>query len=108
MHYKTKSRRREQVAAKEHWSSVTPDYLTKEFTRARDAAHAYDYIVPIERPTFHEIRALGSWLYEPQEFPEEYVQALLGHSDAKMTRHYQEGHTEKTIEYQTVGADLKY
>jgi integrase len=86
---------------------LIPSLLFK-LTKARDAAHAYDYIEPVERPTFHEIRALGSWLYEQQEFPEEYVQALLEHSDAKMTRHYQEGHTEKTIEYQTVGADLKY
>jgi integrase len=71
-------------------------------------AVAYESIPPGERPTFQEILALGAWLYEQQELPEEYVQALLGHSDAKMTRYYQEGHTEKTIEYQTVGADLKY
>ena len=31
---------------------------------ARDAAHAYDHIPTTERPTFHEIRALGAWLYE--------------------------------------------
>lgn len=86
---------------------MTPDYLSKEFTKARDAAHAYDHIESVaERPTFHEIRALGSWLYEQQKFPEEYVQALMGHADPKMTRHYQEGHAEKLIEYQIVSADL--
>lgn len=108
IHYQPKARRREQIEAKDHWTSVTPDYLTKQFTKARDAAHAYDHVVPLERPTFHEIRALGSWLYEQQKFPEEYVQALLGHADAKMTRHYQEGHEEKEIEYLEVGADLVF
>jgi integrase len=57
---------------------------------------------------FHEIRALGAWLYEQQNFPQEYIQALLGHADEKMTRHYQEGHGNKTIEYVEVGAELAF
>lgn len=108
IHYKPRSRRREQIEAKDHWTSVTPDYLTKEFSKARDAAHAYDYVAAGERPTFHEIRALGAWLYEQQKFPQEYIQALLGHADEKMTRHYQEGHDEKKIEYVEVGAELAF
>jgi len=36
------------------------------------------------------------------------IQALMGHADAKMTKHYQEGHTEKGIEYLEVGADLAF
>ena len=106
IHYKPKARRREQIDAKDHWTSVTPDYLTKEFSKARDAAHAYDHVPVGERPTFHEIRALGAWLYEQQKFPQEYIQALLGHADEKMTKHYQEGHGDKTIEYVEVGAEL--
>ncbi|MCU1782866.1 hypothetical protein NTD80_08855 [Pseudomonas sp. 13B_2.1_Bac1] len=66
IHYKPKARRREQIDAKDHWTSVTPDYLTKAFSKARDAAHAYDHVPAGERPTFHEIRALGAWLYEQQ------------------------------------------
>lgn len=108
IHYKPKARRREQIDAKDHWTSVTPDYLTKEFSKARDTAHAYDQVPKGERPTFHEIRALGSWLYEQQNFPTEYIQALMGHADEKMTKHYQEGHDEKEIEYQEVGADLAF
>jgi len=106
IHYKPKARRREQINAKDHWTSVTPDYLTKEFSKARDEAHAYDYMPAGERPTFHEIRALGAWLYEQQNFPQEYIQALLGHADEKMTKHYQKGHGEQTIEYVEVGAEL--
>jgi integrase len=60
------------------------------------------------RPTFHEIRALGAWLYEQQNFPQEYIQALMGHADEKMTKHYQEGHDEKKIEYLEVGAELVF
>jgi hypothetical protein len=86
----------------------TPDYLTKEFSKARDAAHAYDNVPAGERPTFHEIRALGAWLYEQQKFPQEYIQALMGHADEKMTKHYQEGHDEKKIEYLEVGAELAF
>lgn len=108
IHYKPKARRREQIDAKDHWTSVTPDYLTKEFSKARDAAHAYDHVPAGERPTFHEIRALGAWLYEQQDFPQEYIQALLGHADEKMTKHYQEGHGDKTIEYVEVGAELAF
>jgi integrase len=108
IHYKPKARRRDLIESKDHWTSVTPDYLSKEFSKARDAAHAYDHVPVGERPTFHEIRALGAWLYEQQKFPQEYIQALLGHADEKMTRHYQEGHDEKKIEYVEVGADLAF
>lgn len=108
IHYKPRARRQEQVDAKDHWTSVTPDYLTKQFRKARDAAHAYDHLPMDERPTFHEIRALGSWLYEQQNFPTEYVQALMGHADEKMTKHYQGGHEVKEVEYIEVGADLAF
>ena len=87
---------------------MTPDYLTKEFSKARDAAHAYDHVPPGERPTFHEIRALGAWLDEQQKFPQQYIQALMGNAHEKMTKHYQEGHGEKKIEYVVVGADLAF
>ena len=107
IHYRPKARKREQLDAKEHWTAVTPDYLTKEFSRVRDLSGAYDHIPVGQRPTFHEVRALGSWLYDQQQLPEEYTQTLMGHADPKMTRYYQEGHGEQVGEYQIVGADLK-
>lgn len=77
-------------------------------SKARDASGAYDSIKDKrERPTFHEIRALGAWLYEKQGHPQEYIQALMGHADVKMTEHYQAGHDQKGVEYLRVGADLK-
>ncbi|SED51344.1 hypothetical protein PS858_03729 [Pseudomonas fluorescens] len=32
----------------------------------------------------------------------------MGHADEKMTKHYQEGHDEKKIEYLEVGAELAF
>jgi len=57
---------------------------------------------------FHKLRALGAWLYEQQNFPQEYIQALLGHADEKVTKHYQEGHGDKTIDYVEVSAELAF
>jgi integrase len=106
--YQPKARRREQIQAKTHWSAVTVDYFTKEFAKARDACGAYDHIENTRaRPSVHELRALGAWLYEQQGFPTEYVQALLGHTDEKMTTYYQSGHTEKKVAYLKVSAGLK-
>lgn len=107
LRYRPRARRREQIEAKVSWSAITEDYLTKEFRKARDAAAAYDHIDdPLARPTVHELRALGAWLYEQQGFPLEYVQALMGHSTEEMTAYYQAGHEQKGIVYQRVKAGL--
>ena len=92
IHYSPKARKRAQLDAKLHWNAVTPDNLTKSFAQARDDSKAYEELPPGERPTFHEIRALGAWLYEQQNFAQEYIQGLMGHADVKMTKHYQAGH----------------
>ena len=108
LRYKPRARRREQIEAKQSWSAITPDYLTKEFRKARDAAGAYNEISnPLARPTIHELRALGAWLYEQQGFAREYVQALMGHASEDMTAYYQAGHEGKGITYQRVQAGLK-
>lgn len=74
--------------------------------QARDDSHAYDNVPAGERPTFHEIRALGAWLYEQQGFAQEYIQGLMGHADVKMTEHYQSGHGDGEVIYMKVKADL--
>ncbi|WP_133144363.1 tyrosine-type recombinase/integrase [Pseudomonas fragi] len=60
-----------------------------------------------ERPTFHEIRALGAWLYEQQGFAQDDIQGLMGHADVKMTAHYHSGHGPEAVIYHKVKADLK-
>jgi integrase len=106
IHYSPKARKRSQLDAKLHWNSVTADYLTKSFAQARDDSQAYADIPAGERPTFHEIRALGAWLYEQQGFDQEYIQGLMGHADVKMTEHYQAGHGDEAVAYMKVKADL--
>jgi integrase len=106
--YMPKKRKREQIEAKLHWSAITDDYLTKEFRKARDACGAYDHIEDsLARPTVHELRALGAWLYEQQGFSVEYVQLLMGHANEEMTTYYQAGHEEKEVEFRKAQAGLK-
>ena len=62
---------------------VTAGDLTKEFAKARDASGAYKDLPAKAKPTFHELRAYGSWLYEQQGFEKAYVQALMGHANEK-------------------------
>jgi integrase len=79
----------------------------QSFALARDDSKAYEDVPAGERPTFHEIRALGAWLYEQQGFAQEYIQGLMGHADVKMTEHYQAGHGDDAVVYMKVKADLK-
>ncbi|WP_253756670.1 hypothetical protein [Pseudomonas fluorescens] len=47
-------------------------------------------------------------MYEQQNFPQEYIQPPLGHADEKKTKHYQEGHGDKTIDYVEVSTELAF
>ncbi|MBC9251211.1 recombinase XerD [Pseudomonas alcaligenes] len=108
LRYRPRARRREQIEAKAHWSAITEDYLSKQFRKARDEAKAYDHIKdPKARPTMHELRALGAWLYEQQGFPTEYVQVLMGHATEEMTEYYQAGHGDVQVKFTRVQAGLK-
>ncbi len=74
---------------------LQPDNITRGFATARNKSGLFDKLAANERPTFHEIRSLGAHLYKEQGID---PQALLGHTDAKMTKHYLDGHgTEWTI-----------
>ena len=53
-----------EVASECLWSPLASPRLIHYKPEARGAAHAYDHVPAGERPTFHEIRALGTWLYE--------------------------------------------
>ncbi|UVL42516.1 hypothetical protein LOY55_10605 [Pseudomonas sp. B21-040] len=44
------------------------------FAQAQDDSKAYQNVPTGERPTFHEIRALGARLYVQQGFEQEYIQ----------------------------------
>lgn len=90
--------RRNKAKDRQHWSQLTPNHFSAEFRRVRDETGLFDDLPREKRPTFHEVRALGSWLYKKQGFDNEgYVQPLMAHADEKMTEHYQKGHEQQWV-----------
>jgi enterobacteria phage integrase len=86
---------------KKHYSQITVGYLTKTFASIRDKLDCFKNTPLEERPTFHEIRALGIKLYEDQGID---AQALAGHKSRVMTDKYKKGHE---ITWTEVVAGLK-
>lgn len=82
--------------SKQHWSQVLPQYLSKAFAKARDQVPEIKALPSNQRPSFHEIRALGGHLYLEQGYGDDYVQKLMGHTTAAMTSHYTDRHEEWT------------
>lgn len=75
-----------------HPFAVTEDYITKQFQKYRDlSSGVYDHLAPRERPSLHDLRALGIYNIT-QKYGKKYAQALAGHGNVKMTNHYLEGH----------------
>lgn len=70
-------------------SRVGIDWLTIAFANARDLLPEFSNMPPEQRPTFHEIRALGGHLYKQAGVD---PQVLFGHTDKAMTERYLEGH----------------
>lgn len=98
--------RRRHGATKEHWTQWTAGTLTKAVSKLRDRLELFSELEPAERPGLHQLRALGSHLYEDQGYPDAYVQALMGHATVAMTKSYQGGHDEE-IEWIRVEAGLR-
>jgi len=106
IHYRPERMKASNRAAKLHPFAVTESHLTKTFSKARDACGAYDHLSKDQRPSFHDIRALGIWLYEKAGFAPEYINALSGHASNAMREHYAEGHETKAPKL--VSADLSF
>lgn len=81
-----------ETRARDHWSRVTDDMLSKTFARLRDKVPEIARLEPRQRPTFHEIRSLGSKLLEETGADLGEIQVLMGHADENMTQHYLDGH----------------
>lgn len=75
----------------DHLTQLTPQYISKEFSKVRDAIGAYDELQKDERPTFHEVRALSAYLFAEQNVD---PQQRMAHKNAKTTEIYKEGHVE--------------
>jgi len=106
IHYRPASITRTGMNAKNHWTSVTVDKATKEFSRLRDELGLFKHLPPRERPSFHEIRSLGAELCRKTGWAEDAIQQLLGHSNAKMTQVYLDRHKKDTVEYNVVESGL--
>lgn len=108
IHRKPANDRREWIENKPHWSFVNPPYLTKAFAAARQAAGIYEHLDPLERPSFHEIRGLGSRIMLANGIDAKVIQFLMTHSDPKTTEIYLEGGAAalKDSDYIPVSAPL--
>ena len=92
VHYAPERHRRDVEGKKgKHWTFVIPNYLTNAFADARTACGFYAHLEENQLPTFHEVRGLGSRLYEALGVPREAIAALMSHSDAKTTDIYLKG-----------------
>ena len=79
-----------------HPKQLAPETLTREFARLRDETGMCDDMGEGERPTWHEIRALGGDLLRREYgWTDQQVQALMGHASVEMTQAYLDRHGER-------------
>ncbi len=91
IHYRPASIRRAQINAKNHWTSVSVDKATKEFSRLRNELGLFDDLPPRERPSFHEIRSLGADLYRSRRSHTATLRAQQCEDDAGVSGSASEG-----------------
>lgn len=93
LHYKPKRMTRQAREGKPHHLAMTEGFLSKEFAKYRDGSGVYADLRPEQRPSLHDIRALGIKLVS-EKYGQAYAMALAGHADERMWRHYLDGHEE--------------
>tara|TARA_B110000027_G_C16091577_1_gene288727 strand:- start:188 stop:1357 length:1170 start_codon:yes stop_codon:yes gene_type:complete len=92
IHRKPRAYTERQKAAGIHFSYINKDYLTKEFKRLRDdVTGAYDHLPMVQRPGFHQGRALAIHEHKKQGCA---PQQLAGHASEKMTDNYDARHED--------------
>lgn len=93
LHYQP-DRITKQIKQKTHHLAMTGDFLGKEFAKYRDKSNVYSHLEIGQRPSFHDIRALGIKLIT-DKYGQAYAIALAGHADERMWKHYLDGHEER-------------
>jgi integrase len=84
----------------EHWTQVTPAYITSTFKDLRDQVDSIRKLPVSERGGIHELKATGIKRYKDLEID---PQSLAGHSTKKMTNNYDSDHEEiRWIETKTL------
>lgn len=84
--------RNQRSKLREHPTQIMVEELSREFAKARDKSGFYDSLDKYARPTFHEIRSLGSDLKRKSGWKDDAKQQLMAHSDKDMTEHYMNKH----------------
>lgn len=97
-----KHQRRYRSDLRKHHAQVLPDYLSRAFAEVRDATDLFTGLPAKARPSFHEIRALASHLYEKAGYTTSQVQELMAHTDEKVTERYMAGHETRWTEIEVV------
>jgi len=87
VHYRPRYKNRKNEEC-DHWSQLSREQISKGFAKARKLSGYYEHLTPKEKPTFHEIRALGANLYLEKGWTEEDIQKLLGHTKLSQTFEY--------------------
>ncbi|CAI0788245.1 Uncharacterised protein [Serratia liquefaciens] len=77
-----------------HPTQVTPEYLSRSFSKLRDQFRLSDHLEMEERPTFHEIRALAAHLFDNQGID---PQGRMAHSDGKSTKIYAQNYIDWVV-----------
>lgn len=88
IHARPQSMRPQHQKNKTHWAAINPEYLSKAFAKARDAAGVGANLDNREKPTFHEIRSLGSRLLRDMGWSKADIQQGLAHTSEKTTDLY--------------------
>src|SRR3569623_247798 len=95
VHWKPK---RIKAGEKAHWTQLSPKQISDGFAEARDATGLFDSVPKEERPTYHELIALGAHLRLESGWAESQIQRLKGHTSVQMTKVYLEGHSWTKLE----------
>lgn len=74
-----------------HLIQVSPDYISRTFSKIRDKVGCCEHLGFSQRPTFHEIRALAAHLFDIKGID---PQSRMAHTDAKSTKIYTQNHIE--------------
>lgn len=87
LHYMPAKLNKQVREGKDHHMAMKPGWLSNEFAKYRDKSGIFDHLTAEEKPTFHEIRALGEFRIM-ERYGKDYAKALAGHATEAMFEHY--------------------
>ncbi len=105
VHKILRNRNEASLNKREHFTQVTPEQITREFTKiVRSMPEFQNLPEGVSPPTFHEIRSLSIYLMEAQGYD---AQKIACHSKREMTDHYKKGHSKEYIKIEHIDVNLE-